>query len=346
MADGDVRERARDDDVLNEAARWRTARKVALATVVATWGSSPRPAGSHLAVDENGKMIGSVSGGCIEGTVVTEALEVMHTGAPKLLEYGVTNELAWEVGLACGGTVEVYVERLEEDTLGPLLEDQARKRAVVRAVDLSTGAHTLVYPEAAAGPDAEDSEILSVARRGLRDDRSRTHTVGKRRVFVEVFNPPKRLLIVGAVHIAQPLSRMASVAGYDVTVIDPRASFATDERFPGISLNGEWPDDAMRALDPDRRTAVVTLTHDPKLDDPGLEVALKSDAFYVGALGSRKTHAGRVERLTMAGFTETEVARIHAPVGLDIGAVSPAEIAVSVLAQITETLHRGTEVRA
>jgi xanthine dehydrogenase accessory factor len=139
---------------------------------------------------------------------------------------------------------------------------------------------------------------------------------------------------------------MASVAGYDVTVIDPRASFATDERFPGISLNGDWPDDAMKALDPDRRTAVVTLTHDPKLDDPGLEVALKSDAFYIGALGSRKTHAGRVGRLTEAGFTEPELARIHAPVGLAIGSISPAEIAISILAQITDVLHRKIEARA
>ena len=139
---------------------------------------------------------------------------------------------------------------------------------------------------------------------------------------------------------------MASVAGYDVTVIDPRASFATDERFPGITLNGEWPDDGMRELDPDRRTAVITLTHDPKLDDPGLEVALKSDAFYIGALGSRKTHAGRVERLTAAGFTEAEVSRIHAPVGLAIGSISPAEIAVSILAQVTEVLHRKVEARA
>ena len=151
------------------------------------------------------------------------------------------------------------------------------------------------------------------------------------------------MVIVGAVHIAQPLSRMASVAGYDVTVIDPRTSFATDERFPGMTLNNEWPDDGMRALDPDRRTAVVTLTHDPKLDDPGLEVALKSDAFYVGALGSRKTHSSRVERLSEAGFSAAEIAKIHAPVGLAIGSVSPAEIAVSILAQITEVLHKKVE---
>ena len=154
------------------------------------------------------------------------------------------------------------------------------------------------------------------------------------------------MLIVGAVHIAQPLSRMASVAGYDVTVIDPRASFATDERFPGITLNGEWPDDGIRDLDPDRRTAIVTLTHDPKLDDPGIEVALKSDAFYIGALGSRKTHAARVERLTAAGFSKTEIARIHAPVGLSIGSVSPAEIAISILAQVTDVLHRKADTEA
>ncbi|MEC7490290.1 MAG: XdhC family protein, partial [Pseudomonadota bacterium] len=154
-----------------------------------------------------------------------------------------------------------------------------------------------------------------------------------------------RMLIVGAVHIAQPLSRIASVAGYDVTVIDPRASFATDERFPGITLNGGWPDDAMQDLDPDRRTAVVTLTHDPKLDDPGLEVALKSDAFYIGALGSRKTHAARVVRLEALGFNETEISKIHAPVGLAIGSISPAEIAISILAQITEVLHQKVQTR-
>ena len=235
---------------------------------------------------------------------------------------------------------------MKQATLTRLLEDQKAKRAVALATDIDNGAQTLVYPDDADGPDSADGDVLSFARQAMRDDRSRTFDIGGRRIFVEVFNPAKRLLIVGAVHIAQPLSRMASVAGYDVTVIDPRASFATDERFPGISLNGDWPDDAMRALDPDRRTAIVTLTHDPKLDDPGLEIALKSDAFYIGALGSRKTHAGRVERLTAAGFTEAEISRIHAPVGLNIGSVSPAEIAVSILAQITQVLHASPQARA
>ncbi|MEX2454687.1 MAG: XdhC family protein, partial [Rhodospirillaceae bacterium] len=216
---------------------------------------------------------------------------------------------------------------MKAEILSRLLRDQQAKTAVALVTDLQSGAQTLVYAEEADGPDATSADVLSAARDAMQDDRSGIREIGGRKLFIEVSNPPLRLLIVGAVHIAQPLSRMASVAGYDVTVIDPRASFATDERFPGVSLNGEWPDDAMKALDPDRRTAVVTLTHDPKLDDPGLHVALRSGAFYIGALGSRKTHAGRVERLKEAGYTDAEIARIHAPVGLAIGAVSPAEIA-------------------
>jgi len=235
---------------------------------------------------------------------------------------------------------------MKQETLSQLLEDQAAKKAVALVTDMETGDQTLVYRDSANGPEQDNAEILTIVRHAMQDDRSKIHEIGGCKMFVEVFNPPLRMLIVGAVHIAQPLSRMASVAGYDVTVIDPRASFATDERFPGITLNGEWPDDGMRELDPDRRTAVITLTHDPKLDDPGLEVALKSDAFYIGALGSRKTHAGRVERLTAAGFTEAEISRIHAPVGLAIGSISPAEIAVSILAQVTEVLHRKVEARA
>ena len=235
---------------------------------------------------------------------------------------------------------------MKQHILSQLIKDQNEKKAVALATDIDIGLQTLVYDNNAIGPDENNEKIQQIARQAMRDDRCKIYEIGGRRIFIEVFNPSLRMLIVGAVHIAQPLSRMASVAGYDVTVIDPRASFATDERFPGITLNGEWPDDGMRDLDPDRRTAIVTLTHDPKLDDPGIEVALKSDAFYIGALGSRKTHAARVERLTAAGFSETEIARIHAPVGLSIGSVSPAEIAVSILAQVTDVLHRKAETEA
>ena len=174
----------------------------------------------------------------------------------------------------------------------------------------------------------------------LREDRSGIVEVGDSELFIHSFNPPLRIIIVGAVHIAQALAPIASLAGYDVVVVDPRRAFATDDRFPGITMNGEWPDDALKELAIDGRTAVVTLTHDPKLDDPALHVALRSPAFYVGSLGSRKTHAKRVDRLREEGFTESEIGRIHAPVGLSIGAVSPAEIALSIMAQITHVLHR------
>lgn len=235
---------------------------------------------------------------------------------------------------------------MKAEILSQLLEDQQAKTSVALVTDMESGDQTLVYLDRAEGAEAENDAVVSEARTAMQDDKSGIRDVGNRKLFFEVFNPPLRLLIVGAVHIAQPLSRMASVAGYDVTVIDPRSSFATDERFPGITLNSEWPDEAMRELDPDRRTAVVTLTHDPKLDDPGLHIALRSGAFYIGALGSRKTHAGRVERLKEAGYSDAEIGRIHAPVGLNIGSISPAEIAVSILAQITEVLHRKVEARA
>jgi xanthine dehydrogenase accessory factor len=228
---------------------------------------------------------------------------------------------------------------MQTGTLNRLLQDRQAKTAVALATDLATGAQALVYRDGAEGPLAENAEVVAAARQAMVDDRSRTAEIANGEVFIQVFNPPLRMVIVGAVHIAQPLSRMASVAGYDVTVVDPRGAFATEDRFPGINRVVEWPDDALEQLDLDRRTAVVTLTHDPKIDDPALHVALKSDAFYIGALGSRRTHGTRVERLREAGFTDGQIGRIHGPVGLNIGAVSPAEIAVSILGEVTGALH-------
>jgi len=210
------------------------------------------------------------------------------------------------------------------------------------AIDYLRDAHPdllqSIRDSASLNDDAE-AALRAAVEDAIRDDRSRTVAGADGEAFVEVFNPPLRLLIVGAVHIAQPLARMASVGGYDVTVIDPRGSFATDDRFPGVALVNDWPDEAMPPLDPDRRTAVVTLTHDPKLDDPALEYALRSDAFYIGALGSTRTHAARLRRLARAGFEEAVSARIHGPIGLGIGARAPVEIAVAILAQIIETRH-------
>ena len=211
--------------------------------------------------------------------------------------------------------------------------------AAALATHLKSGRQAFIEGEKIEGDLALDGSAIAAVRTALRDDRNTTIETTEGPVFVEVFNPPLRLIVVGAVHIGQPLARMAALAGYGVTVVDPRSAFATGERFPGVTLSTEWPDEILPRLNPDRRTAIVTLTHDPKIDDPALTAALKSQAFYVGALGSKKTHAARCHRLQKAGFSEAEIARIHGPVGLSIGALSPAEIAVSILAQITQTLR-------
>ena len=202
------------------------------------------------------------------------------------------------------------------------------------------GQQAVITPQEMLGALELDAAALADVRRSLAEDRSGMIEGG---YFVHVHNPPLRLILVGAVHIAQALAPMAAIAGYQVVIVDPRRAFATDERFPGITLDDRWPDEALEDLQPNRRTAVVTLTHDPKLDDPALMVALKSDAFYIGCLGSRKTHARRLERLTEAGFGEADFQRIHGPLGHEIGAITPAEIAISALAEITETLRRAPD---
>ncbi len=226
--------------------------------------------------------------------------------------------------------------------LKQVLADRAAKVPVAVVTDLADGRQGIVHDDGdPVGDIALNDEQLAEARKALRADESGTLDSADGKLFAQVHNPPPRLLLVGAVHISQALAPMAAMTGYGVSVIDPRRAFATDERFPGIAMRGDWPDEAMAELKPDRRTAVVTLTHDPKLDDPALQAALRSPAFYIGALGSRKTHAARLERLAAAGFTPEQTARVHGPVGLSIGALSPAEIAISVLAQITSVRRGG-----
>lgn len=225
---------------------------------------------------------------------------------------------------------------MQKPILDQLLRDRAAKRAVALATNLVTGNAQLLYLT-----DNSPAELAQQARIALREDKARTVETAEGEVFINVFNPPLRLLIAGAVHIAQPLARMAAITGYDVTIIDPRRAFATEDRFPGVTLVTEWPDAGVAALQPDARTAIVTLTHDPKLDDAALKTALNSGSFYIGCLGSKKTHAARLERLRMAGFDEAALGRIHGPVGLAIGAKSPAEIAISILSQMTSVLRGG-----
>lgn len=310
------------------ALHWTKAgRKVALATVIATWGSAPRPVGSQLVIDADGVMEGSVSGGCVEGAVVTAAIDAIAAGKFEILEFGVSDDEAFAVGLACGGQIRVLVQPvgdgLSQATLQALADARDTAQPVGVATDLATGRSRIITPA-----DAPDR---------FRLDRSGSEEDG---TFITIQNPPLRMIIVGAVHIAQPLVQMARACGYAPVLIDPRGAFGSQARFPGETIVEDWPDEALDRLKPDARTAIVTLTHDPKLDDPAIMAALRSDVFYLGCLGSPRTHAKRVTRLRDAGFTDDDIARIHAPVGLDIGGKQPGEIAVSIMAQITQTLRQ------
>jgi len=229
---------------------------------------------------------------------------------------------------------------VKADLLERLMSARAAKRPVTLVTDLASGEQGLIFDDATDGTLVlKDNEIDSV-RQAMRADRSGILAETGDRLFVHVFNPPERMIVVGAVHIAQVLAPMASLAGYDVTIVDPRRAFATDERFPDVTTLGDWPDEAMATLAPDSRTAVIALTHDPKIDDPALAAALASPAFYVGALGSTRTHANRLERLKARGFDADSLARIHGPIGLSIGAKTPAEIAIAIMAQVT-AVRRG-----
>ncbi len=311
-----------------QALAWiRGGQGAALATVIETWGSAPRRVGAQMVVASDGAMEGSVSGGCVEGAVVLEALEALDEGESKLLEYGVSDGDAFAVGLACGGTIRALVEPIGAggmplEMLEALVEARAARTPVAYVTALDGSARKLVQ-------DGYEDRF--------RKDRSGIEEDGQ--TFVAIHNPPLRLVVVGAVHIAQALVPMAQIAGFDPYVIDPREAFGSQARFPDAQVINDWPDAALGEVGVDMRTALVLLTHDPKLDDPALHIGLGSGAFYIGALGSKRTHAARVERMTEAGFSAHTIVRINGPVGLDIGASGPAEIAVSILAQIIESLR-------
>ncbi|MEM7525981.1 MAG: XdhC/CoxI family protein [Pseudomonadota bacterium] len=328
---------AAHDRIVEQALAWMDEGKgAAIATVIQTWGSAPRPTGSLLAVSSEAELMGSVSGGCVESAVAAEALEALEDGACRVLEFGVSDEEAFAVGLACGGEIKVMVEPVNVGR-GPdraLIEAVAEARtgrdAVVYAANPETWERRLIHP----GADDDLAEAAAAARRS-----DKSGFAGD--WFLGVHNPPLRLAVIGAVHIAQPLMKMARLSGYDPVLIDPREAFGSSDRFPGETISHDWPDDALGLFGLDERTAVVTLTHDPKLDDPAIRAALKAPVFYLGCLGSKKTHAKRIARLEGDGFSAEDIARIHGPVGLDIGAKSPAEIAVAILAEMTTRLRRG-----
>jgi len=296
--------------LLATEAAWRAAgHRTALATVIQTWGSAPRRRGAHLVVRDDGLFEGSVSGGCVEGDVITQSIEAIAAGQSRRLDYGVSEAKAWEVGLACGGQISIFTQPVNDANFPPaLLQKIAEARAGGERATITTD---LASGRSIAGEQAGDNS------------------------FVQTYDPPLRLAIIGAVHISQALLPMAAQLGYQTLIIDPRTAFVTAERFPGAPIDTRWPDEVLPEWQPDGASAVITLTHDPKIDDPALTIALKSPAFYIGSLGSRRTHAARLERLSAAGFSQDDLSRIHGPVGLSIGAANPAEIALSIMAGIT-----------
>ena len=319
--------RSKFDNLLQVAIQWHEKGIGAvIATVVETWGSAPRRVGSQLIVSGDGKMEGSVSGGCVEGAVVLEALESLKDNETKVQEYGVSDGDAFAVGLACGGKIRVLVEpvgkQMPQKLLQELVDVISKDQSVIYEINIKTLQRRLVYNE------YEDR--VRKDRSGFADDQI---------TFLNVFSPKIKMDIVGAVHIAQALVPIAKIAGFSPRIIDPRESFANHERFGGIEISNDFPDLALTKTKPNYRTAVVLLSHDPKLDDPALHIALQSEAFYIGALGSKKTHHKRKERLRNSGFKEKQIERIYGPIGLNIGASSPEEIAISILSEVIATLR-------
>ncbi len=323
----------------------RDGEEIAIATLVCTRGSTPRLPGARLAVTRSGRMEGSVSGGCVEGDVFERAMQVLDSGQPQLTEYGISDEMGFEVGLSCGGTIDVFIEPYVEDNvsrdLRALLEADQPAVLALAITGEAAGQRLLVRADGLSGTidSAVDAAVIADARALLTGEggQLRTYPVagGELTVFLEAFTPPARMLIVGATHTAIPLVNMANRAGFKVTVVDARSLFATKERFPDANeVLRDWPDRALAGLGLDEFSYVVILTHDPKFDLPALEFALRSPARYIGAMGSRKTHAQRRERLREMGFSDAEISRVHAPIGLDLGARSPAEVAVAVLAEV------------
>ncbi|MBF0325155.1 MAG: XdhC family protein [Alphaproteobacteria bacterium] len=319
-----------DQQVLDAAAGWLAdGDPVVLAVLVSTWGSAPRGVGSYMAVREDGLFAGSVSGGCIEAAVVEAAQDL---GRPiQVMDFAIDDDTARRAGLPCGGNVVVALIRPDSVLLARLAQRTAQRQPAALVIDLATGQQTLVDPVGNHGHLALSPEVMADIGQRLASGQSGCPSEG---LFARIHEPATVLVVVGAVHVTQSLVAMAELVGFKVVVVDPRRAFATPERFPGATLISRQPEEALPELILDSRTAIVTLAHVAALDDATLIRGLDSDAFYVGALGSRRTHAKRLQRLAGLGVGAEALARIHAPVGLDIGAANPAEIAVSVLAQI------------
>lgn len=340
------------NDISDTIERWRRdGEQIALATVINVDGSAPRGEGAKMAITRDGKIVGSVSGGCVESAVAQTAMGVLASGTPSIARYGINRNMMWDIGLSCGGAIDVFIEPLPE-----LLPDARPHRAsaictIVRGPK-RIGQRILTYGNGQTRGSFDDttlqSQVLLAAQGLIEAGQSKTVTAGAYEVFVDVNVPEAQLLLVGAVHIAVALCKMAAVAGFSVTVIDPRPTLCNRERFPDArELMLQWPEDALPQIALDENTYVAVLTHDEKFDDPTLVRVLPTRACYVGAIGSKKTQALRRDRLRDAGLAPDVVARLHGPIGLDIGSQSPEEIAVAILAEMIASKHKrsGTPLR-
>ena len=338
-------------DILPEVSRWHEQQKpIAVATVVETWGSSPRRPGAKMAITAKGEFVGSVSGGCVENAVIEAAIESLQTRKPRLLHFGVADETAWEVGLACGGSIDVFVQPLDAahfEALRSTLqhEQQAVVVTAIRGPEQILGTATLIPGDGttagtALGPWRDHLSTLAASALAQGWPR-RAQLDTAVEVFLEPIVPAPSLIAVGGAHIAIVLVSLAKKLGYRTIVIDPRRAWGNADRFPEVDqLIQAWPQEAFGQVEITRSTAIAMLTHDPKLDDPALQIALPSPAFYVGALGSKSTQARRRKRLLEGGMTEAQLAPLHAPIGLDIGAESPEEIALSIMGEIVQARRR------
>ncbi|WP_420627186.1 XdhC family protein [Candidatus Leptofilum sp.] len=332
-------------EVLTDIIQWlETEKPVALATVIQTWGSAPRKVGAKMAMTPDGRIAGSVSGGCVEGAVFEEGTAVLQTNHPKLLHYGVADETAWGVGLACGGTIEIFVEPLDTAVI-QFIHNLVQNDEAGAAITVIRGPEALLGRKLAVSHVGEQLGTLgdaaldaqAIAAEGTAVHPQRVQLNDDVEIFIDTVRPAPTLIVVGGVHIAIALTNFAKTLGYRTLVIDPRRAFGSKERFPHVDkLIQAWPDKAFEQVEITEETAVALLTHDPKIDDPALKIILKTKPFYIGALGSKKTHAKRVERLRGYGFSEVEIGRIHAPIGLDIAAQTPEEIALAIMAEIIQ----------
>ena len=326
--------------ILEKAYEWiKDNNKIVMITVVETWGSSPKPIGSKMIVNENKEFFGSVSGGCIESFIIQESLEIIKKNESfKIKKFKISDESAWNVGLSCGGEITVYLEEMSfrEKALEQIIQKQKNKLEFALLTNLSTGENEIFEKNKPLNKNFEkftdqiNSYYLSKNNGMLKDTN----------IFIECYNNPLKVIIVGAVHIAQYLTDFADKFDFEIYIIDPRNYFGTKERFPNVEIINEWPNEAFKKIKTDSNCALIGLTHDPKIDDPALQYALRENFFYIGALGSKKTHENRCDRLKKAGFTRSEIESIHGPIGIKLGGKSAPEIALSIIAQLVNELYK------